>query len=351
MLRQWVSKKFVGIGDPKVAEMRHVRIAATGMYVPPKVVTNKDLESIMDTSDEWIRQRSGIESRRHIEGEIGTSDLALKAAEEAIKKAGIRNEDIDLIIVATLSPDHQFPGSSAILQAKLGLESTPAMDIRCQCSGFLYSLNVAKMFVQTGQYDRVLVVGAETHSPVLDFTTRGRDVAVLFGDGAGAVILEAAASDNSSILDFVLHTQGAFANKLWIERPGTAGGRWLNEEDEALGRMFPFMEGRYVFKHAVTRLCQVVHEVLELNQLKLTDVDHFLFHQANLRINEKVAETLEIPLEKLHNNIQKYGNCSAASIPMLLDECVNSERIRRGELVLMAAFGAGFTWAAGLVRW
>jgi len=331
--------------------MRQVRIAATGMYVPPKIVTNKDLESIMETSDEWIRQRSGIESRHQIEGEVGTSDLALKAAEEAFKKSGIRKEDIDLIIVATLSPDHQFPGSSAILQAKLGLETTPAMDIRCQCSGFLYSLNVAKMFVQTGQYDRVLVVGAETHSPVLDFTTRGRDVAVLFGDGAGAVILEATEGNESKILDFVLHTQGIFANRLWIERPGTAGGRWLSAEDEALGRMFPFMEGRYVFKHAVTRLCQVVREVLELNKLNLADVDHFLFHQANLRINEKVAETMEIPLEKLHNNIQKYGNCSAASIPMLLDECVSKGSIQRGDTVLMAAFGAGFTWAASLIRW
>ncbi|MFW7377993.1 MAG: 3-oxoacyl-ACP synthase III family protein [Oligoflexus sp.] len=334
-----------------MAEMRPVRIAATGMYVPPKVVTNKDLEAIMDTSDEWIRQRSGIECRRQIEGEVGTSDLALKAAEEAIQRSGLSKDDIDLIILATLSPDHQFPGSSAILQAKLGMESTPAMDIRCQCSGFLYSLNVGKMFIQTGQYDHVLVVGAETHSPVLDMTTRGRDVAVLFGDGAGAVVLGPSTQNDSQILDFVLHTQGAFANKLWIERPGTAGGRWISEEDKEMGRTFPFMEGRYVFKHAVTRLCQAVQEVLELNLVKLEDVDHFLFHQANLRINEKVAETLSIPPEKLHNNIQKYGNCSAASIPMLLNECVSEERIKRGELVLMAAFGAGFTWAANLVRW
>lgn len=334
-----------------MATLRPVRIAATGMYVPPKVVTNKDLESIMDTSDEWIRQRSGIEERRHIDGEVGTSDLALKAAEEAIQRSGLKKEDIDLIILATLSPDHQFPGSSAVLQAKLGLESTPAMDIRCQCSGFLYSLNVGKMFVQTGQYDHVLIVGAETHSPVLDMSTRGRDVSVLFGDGAGAVILEPAADDSSNILDFVLHAQGEFANRLWIERPGTAQGRWLTEEDKLEFRIYPYMEGRYVFKHAVTRLTQAVNEVLELNQLKLEDVDHFLFHQANLRINEKVAEVLQIPMEKVYNNIQKYGNCSAASIPMLLDESVRNEKIKRGDLVLMAAFGAGFTWAASLMRW
>jgi 3-oxoacyl-[acyl-carrier-protein] synthase-3 len=335
-----------------MAIMQRAQISGTGMYVPPNVVRNQDLEKLMETSDEWIRQRSGIEQRHHVQQDgMGTSDLAYEATMQALQAAGLKATDLDLIILATLSADHLFPGSSAILQAKLGLESTPSMDIRCQCSGFMYAMNVGKMFIETNQYQRVLVVGAETHSPVLDMTTRGRDVAVLFGDGAGAAILEPAKRDGSEVMDFVLHSQGEFANRLWVERPGTAGGQWLTDQDVQEGRTFPFMEGRYVFKHAVTRLTQVVQETLERNQIRLDDVDHFLFHQANLRINEKVAEMLKIPMEKVHSNIQKYGNCSAASIPMLLDECVRQEQIQPGETVLMAAFGSGFTWAGGLLRW
>ena len=330
--------------------LRHVKIAGTGMYVPPKKIDNKDLESLMDTSDEWIRQRSGIESRYHIEGAVGTSDLAVEAAKNALKAAQMSAQDLDLVIFATLSPDHQFPGSSAILQAKLNLDTVPSMDIKCQCSGFLYAMNVGKLFISSGQYEKVLVVGAEAHSPVLDMTTEGRDGSVLFGDGAGAVILEASDSE-SRVLDFALHSQGEFADKLWLEKPGTAGGNWINETDYKERRHFPYMEGRYVFKHAVTRLVEVVNETLELNQLKVDDIDHFLFHQANLRINEKVAATMGIPSEKIHSNIMKYGNCSAASIPMLLDECVRNEKIKTGDKVFMGAFGAGFTWAGGVFVW
>jgi len=320
------------------------------MYVPPKVVTNQDLEARMDTSDAWIRQRSGIEARRHIDGPLGTSDLALEAARRALAAAGLEPGDLDLIVLATLSPDHQFPGSSALLQAKLGLATTPAMDVRCQCSGFIYALNVGKLFVTAGQYERVLVVGAEVHSPVLDLTTRGRDVAVLFGDGAGAVILEPAEDGAGGLGEFVLHAQGAYADRLWIERPGTAGGSWVTDADVAAGRTRPSMDGRYVFKHAVQRLEEVVSATLTQNGLALEAIDHFLFHQANLRINEHVAAALGIPAAKVPSNIQKYGNCSAASIPMLLDENLRSGRIRRGDRVLMAAFGAGFTWAGGVMR-
>lgn len=326
------------------------RIAGTGLYVPPKVLKNTDLEKLMDTSDEWIRQRSGIEERHVIEPGVGTSDLAVEASQKAFAAAGCTAADIDLIIVATLSPDHQFPGVSAVLQHKLGLESTPAMDIRNQCSGFVYSLNVAKLFIEAGQYKRVLVVGAEAHSPLLDWTTRGRDVAVLFGDGSGAVVLEAT-HENAGVGAVALHTQGQFADRLWIEKPGTSKGVWLTDEDVAQGRMFPIMEGRYVYKHAVERLSQVVKEVLEKEGRSIDSVDHFLFHQANIRINEKVAELLHIPASKVHNNIQKYGNCSAASIPMLLDETIREGKIARGETILMAAFGAGFTWAAALVTY
>lgn len=327
------------------------RIAGTGMYVPPRVVTNVDLEKIMDTTDEWIRQRSGIESRHHVDGQ-GTADLAFEATQKALAAAKCDAKDIDLIVLATLSADHMFPGSSAILQQKLGLETTPSMDLRAQCSGFLYSVNVAKAFIESGIYKRVLVVGAETHSPVLDMTTRGRDVAVLFGDGAGAVILEATSpNESSSIGDIILHSQGQFADRLWIERPGTRGGTWLTDDHINEGKHFPYMEGRYVFKHAVERLQEVVKEVLEKENLTIDQVDHFLFHQANIRINEKVAELMKIPAEKCPSNIQKYGNCSAASIPMLLDETVRSGRIKKGDTLLMAAFGAGFTWAAGVVRY
>src|SRR6478735_8566472 len=270
------------------------RVAGTGLYVPPKILKNKDLEQFMDTSDEWIRQRSGIEERHVVEGGMGTSDLAVESARKAMAAANCTPESIDLIILATLSPDHQFPGSSAVLQHKLGLETTPAMDLRCQCSGFIYSLNVAKLFIESGQYKRVLVVGAEAHSPVLDWTTRGRDVAVLFGDGSGSVVLEAT-DENSGVGSVVLHTQGQFVDRLWIEKPGTSKGVWLTDEDVQQGRMFPFMEGRYVFKHAVERLTQVVKEVLEKEGCSIDSIDHFLFHQANIRINEKVAEVLQIP--------------------------------------------------------
>ncbi|MBC7660224.1 MAG: ketoacyl-ACP synthase III [Chitinophagaceae bacterium] len=327
------------------------KITGTGMYVPPKVVSNFDLEKIMDTSDEWIRQRSGIETRHQVEDQ-GTADLAYEAALKAFESAQCSAKDIDLIILATLSADHMFPGSSALLQARLGLETTPSMDLRAQCSGFLYSLSVAKSFIESGAYKRILVVGAETHSPILDYTTRGRDVAVLFGDGAGAVIVEASPDATSQIGKVILHSQGQFADRLWVERPGTRGGsgKWLTQDHLAEGKQYPYMEGRYVYKHAVERLQEVVKEVLETEGLTIADIDCFLFHQANIRINEKVAELLHIPLEKCPSNIQKYGNCSAASIPMLLDEMVRSGRVKRGDKLLMAAFGAGFTWAGSVVR-
>ncbi len=326
------------------------KITGTGMYVPPRVVKNSDLEKIMDTTDEWIRQRSGIETRHHVDG-VGTADLAYEATLLALESAKISAKDLDLIILATLSADHMFPGSSALLQAKLGLETTPSMDLRAQCSGFLYSLNVAKAFIEAGIYKRILVVGAETHSPVLDFTTKGRDVAVLFGDGAGAVVVEATEGKSSEIGGIIIHSQGQFADRLWIERPGSSGGSWFTDEHKAEGRHFPFMEGRYVYKHAVERLQEVVKEILLKERLDLAQIDHFIFHQANIRINEKVAELLKIPMEKCPSNIQNYGNCSAASIPMLLDETVRSGRVKRGDKLLLAAFGAGFTWAAGIIQY
>ena len=328
---------------------KHAAILGMGMYVPPKVVKNSDLEKLMDTSDEWIRQRSGIEERRYADEDVATSDLALEASKQAIKNAGINKEDVDMIIVATLSSDHVFPGSSSVLQAKLGLETAPAMDLRCQCSGFVYALKTAQAFVASGQYKNVLIVGAEVQSKALNIATEGRDVAVLFGDGAGAAII-GVSKTNAKIGSVELHSQGEYADKLWIERPGTAGKVFSAKEDFENLSIYPQMEGRYVFKHAVTRLCQVIKETLANNNMKVEDIDHFIFHQANLRINEKVADMMKIPLEKCHSNIQKYGNCSGASIPILLTECIEDNIIKPGDKVLMAAFGAGFTWAGGVVE-
>lgn len=330
---------------------RRVAITGTGMYVPPRIVTNQDLQRIMETSDEWIQQRSGIRERRYVDPGVSTADLAYQASLAALEASNCAAKDLDLIIVATLSPDHFFPGTSAFLQTRLGLETTPAFDVRCQCSGFLYALSIGQLYVASGQYRRVLVCGAEAHSPALDMTTRGRDVAVLFGDGAGAAILEPSPDDRRGILSVHLHAQGEFAKRLWMEAPTMTEARHLTPEMIESGRIYPKMDGKFVFKHAVVRMPEVVMEALAANQLRPADVDLYLFHQANVRINEYAAQALGIPPEKLFGNIDRYGNCSAASIPMCLDECARSGRLRRGDLVCMAAFGAGFTWASALARW
>jgi len=331
--------------------MRPVAIAGTGMYVPPRVVTNHDLAKLMDTSDEWIQQRSGIVERHHVDPGVGPAHLAHQAALHALDAAGLEPRDIDYIIVAALSPHHEFPGTSAFLQDLLGLAGCPAMDVRCQCTGFLYGLQTARLLVASGEYDRVLLVGTEVHSTALDFTTRGRDVSVLFGDGSGAVILAPSDDPERGVLSVHTHAEGKFAKKLWIEAPGSVYSPRISAELMDEGRHYPHMEGRFVFKHAVTRMPEAVREALEHNKTELADVKLWLFHQANLRINEMVAAQLGIATDRLANNIDRYGNCSAASIPMLLDECVRGGRVERGDLVAMAGFGSGFTWGSALVRW
>lgn len=326
-------------------------ISATGMYVPENVVTNEDLARLMDTSDEWIRQRSGIKERRHVTDGETPSDLAVKAAKRALEQAGLRPKDIDLLLVATLSPDHYFPGTSSFVQRKLGMETTPAMDLRAQCSGFIFGLSVANAMVVSGQYKRVLLVGAEVHSRGLDFTDRGRDMAVLFGDGAGAVIIERSPSEEHGIMNTVLHAEGEHAEKLWVQYPTMASSPHCPQSAIDEGGLHPKMDGKFVFKNAVIRLPQVINETLLPLHLTVKDVDHFLFHQANLRINEFVASSLSISEKNCPYNIDRYGNCSAASIPMLLDECVRSGRIQKGNLVCLAGFGSGFTWGASLMRW
>ena len=333
--------------------MLRAKITGTGMCVPDKCVTNKDLEALMDTSDEWIRQRSGIVERRWVEAGETPADLAEKASREALEAAGLEPAEVDCIVLATLSAQHEFPGTSFFLQERLG-GSTPCFDLRAQCSGFLYGLSVAKSFVVSGQYQRVLLVGAEVHSTGLDKSTEGRDVTVLFGDGAGAVVVEANADpgDASGILSVQLHAEGKYATKLWIEAPGS-GHQPTRLTHELLDRKahFPKMEGRFVFKHAVSRMPEVLTEALEAAGVKRDDVKLFLFHQANLRINEFVAGALEIPAAKVRNNIDRYGNCSAASIPILLAEAEREGALRRGDLVALTGFGSGFSWASAVVRW
>jgi 3-oxoacyl-[acyl-carrier-protein] synthase-3 len=329
------------------------KIIGTGLYVPERVVTNDDLAALMDTSDEWIRQRSGIAERHYIsEGET-PADLARKATERALAAANLEASDIDCIILATLSPQADFPGTSFFLHEALGLSEVPCFDLRAQCSGFVYSLACANGFIKANMFRRILVVGCEVHSTGIDLTDEGRDVAVLFGDGAGAVILEAndASGDPAGVIEVRLHAQGEYARKLWIEAP--ASGHMPVRIDHRMideRRHFPRMDGRFVFKHAVTRMPQVLLETLNAASLKLEDVALFLFHQANLRINEFVANELSIPEEKRISNIERYGNCSAASIPMLLDEAIRTGRLVPGQVFSMTSFGSGFSWASAVAR-
>jgi 3-oxoacyl-[acyl-carrier-protein] synthase-3 len=334
--------------------MRRAKITGTGMYVPDRIVTNDDLTKLMDTTDEWIVKRTGIRERHWIEPGQTPAELARRASMSALEAASLEVKDVDCILLATLSSQHDFPGTSFFLHEALDAGEIPCIDLRAQCSGFLYALSFAESLVISGKFERVLVVGCEVHSTGLDVSTRGRDVAVLFGDGAGAVVVEPNddPGDPSGILEIKLHAEGRHGRRLWIEAPSSAHTPTrLTHEMLDDGRAFPQMEGRFVFKHAVTRMPQVLREALGAAGIKLEDVDLFLFHQANLRINEYVAGQLAIPETRTPSNIERYGNCSAASIPMLLDEAVRTGRLEPGQLVCMTAFGSGFTWASAVVRW
>ncbi len=335
--------------------MRRTQFLSTGMRVPDRVVTNDDLAALMDTSDEWIQQRSGIRERRWVApGEAG-SDLGAEAARMALERAGMEAEELDCIIVATLSPDHFFPGTGVFLQRKLGLRGIPCLDVRNQCSGFLYGLSVADAWIRIGQYRRILLVGAEVHSTGLHRNDEGRDTAVLFGDGAGAVILGPAVDGDGDpgrgVLSVRIHADGRHAEKLWVEAPGSATDPFVSHADIDGGLTRPAMEGREVFKHAVVRMPQAVHEVLADAGLALDDVDMVIPHQANLRISQAVQKSLGLPDDRVYNNIQRYGNTTAASIPIALHECVEEGRLSVGDLVCLTAFGSGFTWAGAAIRW
>ena len=332
------------------------RVIGLGSFLPPRVVTNEDLAEQMDTSDEWIVQRTGIRERRWVEGVTSTSDLALEAGKQALDSAGLAPEDLDMIFFATLTPDHFFPGSAVFLQTKLGLAGIPAIDVRQQCTGFIYALSMADQYIRTGSAQTILVVGAEVHSKGLEKSDRGRDVTVLFGDGAGAVILQATEvadpDRDSHLFSTHLYADGAYAEELWVPGVSTA----YDEEivDQAMldrGDQYPQMNGRQVFVHAVKRMPEAVETVLAHNGYQVDDVDLFVFHQANLRINEAVTHRLGAADEKVFNTIDRFANTTAATIPIGLDEAVKAGRLEPGMLVALAAFGSGFTWGSALLRW
>lgn len=323
-----------------------------GHYVPPKVVTNKDLEKIMDTTDEWIQQRTGICERRYVEEGMGNAEMSYEATQMALQRAGLKIQDIDFIILGTLSPDYTFPGTACFLQEKLGVSGIGALDIRQQCTGFIYGLSIADQYIKTGMYKKILLVGTEVQSTGIEFATRGRDIAVLFGDGAGVAILGALPeNEKRGVLSTHLHADGRFAKELWVESPSSRHHPRMTHQHVEEGSWYPKMNGRSVFVTAVKKFEEVIGEALDHNKVQKENVDLFIFHQANLRIVQNVCEKMKIPMEKTFNNIQKYGNTTAASIPLALSEAWEAGRIKKNDLVCLCAFGSGYTWASALVRW
>ncbi len=331
--------------------MPRTAIVALGTEVPDRVVTNDELSRLMETSDAWIQERTGIQQRRWVREGTGNSDLALAATKKALDAAGWEPKDIEAIVYATLSTDHMFPGDGCFLNAKLGIPGVPAIDVRNQCSGFIYGLAVADAWIRIGMYRRILLVGSEIHSTGLDVTTRGRDVAVIFGDGAGAALLEATDEPDRGVLSCHLHADGRFARDLFCDAPGSVYHPRVQPQMLDAGTIYPKMEGQKVFKNAVVRMPEVLREALQANGLSTKDLKVVIPHQANLRISQMVQRSLELDDSQVFNNIQKYGNTTAASIPLALAEAVQERGITRGDLVGLCAFGAGFTWASALVRW
>ena len=335
--------------------MYHSKITGLGFYVPDHVVTNDDLSKIIDTNDEWIQERTGIQERRHIvPGQDTTTSMGVKAAAIAIERSGLAKEDIDFVVFATLSPDYYFPGPGVLVQRDLGLRTVGALDVRNQCSGFVYALSVADQYIKTGMYKNVLVIGSEVQSTGLDMTTRGRGVSVIFGDGAGAAVLSREEDLTKGILSTHLHSEGLHAEELIVKAPGM-GGRWVtdilkdnNPDDESY---LPYMNGQFVFKNAVVRFAEVINEGLEANNLQVADIDMLIPHQANLRISQFIQKKFGLKDEQVHNNVMKYGNTTAASIPIALTEAWEQGKIKSGDTVVLAAFGSGFTWASAIIKW
>lgn len=335
--------------------MYQSKIAGLGKYVPETVVTNEDLTKIMDTTDEWIQERTGIKERRHIQKDDGNSTAVMgyKAAKMALERANINKDDVDFIVFATLSPDYYFPGCGVQIQEMLDIATCPALDVRNQCSGFIYALSVADQYIKTGMYKNILVIGSENHSGGLDMSTRGRNVSVIFGDGAGAAVLTRSEDDNHGVLSTHLHSEGKFAKELSLEGPSTM--HWvpeiIKENPQENIPYYPYMNGQLVFKNAVVRFSEVINEGLKHNKLSADDINLFVPHQANLRISQFIQKKFKLSDDQVHNNIQKYGNTTAASIPIALTEAWENGKVKNDDIVVLAAFGSGFTWASTIIRW
>lgn len=335
--------------------MYNSKITGLGYYVPDHVVSNDELSKVMDTNDEWIQERTGIKERRHVNSEEDTTtSMGVEAAKIAIERAGIDKNEIDFIVFATLSPDYYFPGPGVLVQRDLGIKTVGALDVRNQCSGFVYGISVADQYIKTGMYKNVLVIGSEVHSRGLDMTTRGRGVSVIFGDGAGAAVLSREEDTSKGILSTHLHSEGQHAEELSLIAPGM-GKRWVtdiindnNPDDESY---FPYMNGQFVFKNAVVRFSEVIVEGLKTNGLEATDIDMLVPHQANLRISQFVQRKFGLSDDQVFNNIMKYGNTTAASIPIALTEAWEAGKVKDGDLVVLAAFGSGFTWGSVIIKW
>ena len=329
------------------------KIKGVGYYVPENIIKNKDLEKLMDTSDEWIQERTGIKERRWVnDNKTSTSLMGTYAAEDAIKDAGLKNDDIDFIIFSTLSPDYYFPGSGVLLQRNLGIKEIGALDVRNQCSGFLYGLSVADQYIKSGMYKNILVVGSEIHSGGLDKTSRGRAVSVIFGDGAGAVVVSSSNS-NSGILSTHLHSEGKYAEELALIKPATTFwiDKIIEDKNEDGTGYSPKMNGNFVFKNAVIRFEEVINEALNHSNLTPKDISLLIPHQANLRISQYIQSRLKLSNSQVFNNIMKYGNTTAASIPIAFKEALDNGKLKNGDILCLAAFGSGFTWASALIRW
>ena len=335
--------------------MYHSKISGLGYYVPENIVTNDDLSKIMDTNDEWIQERTGIKERRHIiRGEDTTTSMGVKAAEIAIQRANVAKEDIDFVIFATLSPDYYFPGPGVLVQRDLGLKTVGALDVRNQCSGFVYAISIADQYIKTGMYKNILVIGSEVHSTGLDMSDKGRGVSVIFGDGAGAAVLSREEDLNKGILSTHLHSEGQHAEELALIAPGM-GKRWVTDiiadNDPNDESYFPYMNGQFVFKNAVVRFSEVINEGLQANDLQVSDINLLVPHQANLRISQFIQQKFKLSDDQVYNNIMNYGNTTAASIPIALTEAWEKGKIKSGDLVVLAAFGSGFTWGSVVIRW
>ncbi|SDZ73361.1 3-oxoacyl-ACP synthase III family protein [Bizionia paragorgiae] len=335
--------------------MYNSKIIGLGHFVPENVVTNDELSQLMDTNDEWIQERTGIKERRWVKDSGDTtSSMGVKAAKIAIERAGIDKDEIDFIIFATLSPDMYFPGPGVQVQEALNIKTVGALDIRNQCSGFVYAISVADNFIKTGMYKNILVIGSELHSHGLDKTTRGRGVSVIFGDGAGAAVLTREEDTSKGILSTHLHSQGEHAEELVLVAPGM-GKRWVNDiiadNDPNDESYFPHMNGQFVFKNAVVRFSEVIMEGLQKNKLTPEDIDMLIPHQANLRISQFIQKKFQLSDDQVFNNIQKYGNTTAASIPIALTEAWEQGKIKTGDTVVLAAFGSGFTWGSVILKW